>query len=181
MKVTTVKIIATVSVVFAIVACYFIWHNFLNSGLKEKDSENNIVQSEQLFYLHSDNSFGFQFPSNLKFSNLIGEVNGEVVETVLFTGGKTEQGFQIHITQYDSGVVTSRAIAAENPQLTISDVFDIAIGNIPAVAFVAEEKGSSLKTREVWFERNGKLYQVSGYSENDEELTNILVTWNWNE
>lgn len=161
---------------------------FLHASLWNKDGSPEVrrhADTEEAtpttaLYLHSDTSFEFTFPSDLKFSNLVGGEDQATTETVLFSSLEKNKGFQIFIAPYSSTApLTIESIAANNKTMQIFDPGQVTINGEPGVIFLAGEKGSTATTREVWFTHQGKIYQISTYPDFEKTVLMILPTWKW--
>ena len=116
--------------------------------------------------------FSFKYPEGFtprEFSDELGDV--VVVEK------SGEEGFQVFVTPFDEpGPVTPERILLDVPEMIIESPQSVNIAGVETLVFFTPEEGLG-KTREVWFVREGHLYQVSARSEFDAELSKIMATW----
>ena len=145
------------------------------------DMATNSKQSrDTLPYLHSDNSFMFHFPDDLKFTNSVEDVDGETQETVIFNSADPKREFQIFIAPFDSKSPFSiEDIKGSNTELEISDLKNLIVGGEKVLSFLSKIKGSNFSTLEIWLTHEGKIYQISTYPEFEGELLDILPSWRW--
>lgn len=145
------------------------------SGLEHGDPSSKKV------YLHGDNSFTFSFPGDFNFSNLAETTDsGAQAETVLFVGNSASRNFQIHISAYtEKAPITAELIKRDIPDLLIESPEKVGVGGAQGVAFISGPKDGTLRTREIWFSYNGKLYQISTYKDFDNQMVDILSSWKW--
>lgn len=134
----------------------------------EEDSANNL-------YADSQYNFSFQYPKSFtatKFSDQ------EDTSTILVQGEGGKTGFQIFISWFDEpGPITKERILQDLPDLTIKNPEQRVLKNgIPALIFFSEE-ASLGKTREIWFVKDGYLYQVTATKEIDSLVAQIVGTW----
>jgi len=93
----------------------------------------------------------------------------------VFESADGAAGFQVFTMAY-SGPLTPDALKAEIPDLAMNDVENVTVGVEPALAFDSHD-GDIGDTFEVWFVRDGVLYQVMTYRSLDAWLRDILATW----
>lgn len=150
------------------------------STMQTTDTEHGDPSSKKV-YLHGDNSFTFSFPGDFNFSNLAETTeSGAQAETVLFVGSDANRNFQIHISSYnDKAPITAEMIKRDIPDLLIESPERIGVDGAQGVAFISGPKDGTLRTREIWFAYNGKLYQISTYQDFDNQMVDILASWKW--
>lgn len=134
------------------------------------------VDSTTNTFTHKKYNFSFNYPSNIKTSNF-NEGDGE---QILFQGDNNEW-FQIYITPWDEeGDITAERIKQDLPDIVITSPQKAILGpkqkeGIGPHALIFYSKDSSLgDTREVWFVRNGNLYQITTYKKLDTMIGQIL-------
>jgi hypothetical protein len=127
---------------------------------------------------YTNERYGFSFEHPPKFS--INEIKDGVDTTIVFQGEKSENGFQIYILPYGGEQITPERIRTDVPGGLKGEAVEVIIGgNIRALAFWGESPGIG-KTREVWFIRNGYLYEFTAYANFDAELAAIMNTLTFN-
>jgi len=104
---------------------------------------------------------------------------GGGAQTVIFEDAVAGQGFQIFIVPYDGAQVSEERFLKDVPsgvrrELTVAD-----IGGVSASAFYSTDALLG-ETREVWFTRNGYLFEVTAPAVLDTWLAQILDTWQFN-
>ena len=137
--------------------------------------------STKKVYLHSDSSFTFSIPGDFNYSNLAETQDGGAqAESVIFVGNSASRNFQIHISDYgDNTPLTPQIILKDIPDLLIESPEKIAVGGSQGIVFISGPKDGTLRTREIWFTHNGKLFQISTYKDFDNQMVDILSTWKW--
>jgi len=134
----------------------------------KEDEKNNV-------YTDSQYGFSFQYPKSFtatKFSDQ------EQTATILVQGEGGKTGFQIFIAPFDEpGPITKERILQDLPDMKITNAENRVLKNgIPALIFFSEETSLG-KTREIWFIKNGYLYQITATKEIDSLVAQIVATW----
>jgi hypothetical protein len=141
----------------------------------EEDEKNNIFADSQY-------GFSFQYPKSFtatKFSDQ------EQTATILVQGKNPsavsgQAGFQVFIAPFDDepGLPTKERILQDVPEMKITSFENRVLKNgVPAIIFFNEGTSSLGKTREIWFIKNGYLYQVSTTAALDSLVAQIIATW----
>ena len=97
------------------------------------------------------------------------------VKRILAEGKNEHEGFEITIFPFDeTGPLTPDRIKQDVPDIEISNSEDTTIAdNIPALAFNSSDEGIG-QTFEVWFVKDGQLFQVVTWPSYRETLLEIL-------
>jgi hypothetical protein len=101
-------------------------------------------------------------------------------DVLVFQNDNKSWGFQISIRAFDEpGQLTETRIRKDIPssQMVIDSAEQIAIGQdgYPALTFYSQDAALD-DTREIWFVRNGYIFQISGYAKNESWLLQIVDT-----
>ncbi len=195
------RIIAIIVVLVAVAAgAYLMWSRggLTSLNLGSSNSENqgdagapagkeSVDMSET--YTSPDYGFSFKYPKGFNATELSDD-NGD---TVLVQQSASDQksyeveprkGFQVYITPFDEAEpLTAARILEDLPASEVIDPKDVLIGEgktINAVIFLSTNPSFG-KTREVWFIREGFLYQVTTYEGQDDFIGPILETFTFNE
>ncbi len=96
--------------------------------------------------------------------------------TIVFENAEGNKGFQIFIVPYKENQISAERFKMDVPSGVIKDKSDILIGGAPATMFYSTNAVMG-DTREVWFIKNGFLYEVTTYKELDAWLSGIMQTW----
>ena len=116
----------------------------------------------------------FSYPANFGLEQ--NQQNSSVIVSVV--DAKTSVGFQVEASPFDDAdtTITIDRIRRDLPDLAISQAEPINIaGSKPGLAFVSTH-GSQL-TREVWFAKDGYIYQITAPLEFDAVTKKMLTTW----
>jgi len=126
-------------------------------------------------YRNSRYHFKLNFPSALKHREY-DEGNGAM--TIIFEDPANNYGFQIFIVPYDLNYVSADRIKLDLPSGVVKDQFEVMIDDAEGAIFTSQNPVMG-ETREVWFIKDGYLYEVTTYLELDPWLSQIMATWQW--
>ncbi len=134
----------------------------------KEDSANNV-------FIDSQYGFSFQYPKDFTATKFR---EGEDGDTILIQKKDGKSGFQIFISPFDEpGPLTKERILRDLPDLKIESAENRVLKNgIPALIFFSEEPSLG-RTREIWFVKNGSLYQVTTTVDLDGLVAQIMATW----
>lgn len=122
-------------------------------------------------YINDKFNFSLEYPEELTVSEYA-EVGG--AQTITFQKGDELYGFQIFITPYDKKEITKERILLDIPSGRVENPLEVVIGdNIQALAFLSSNSAMG-DTREVWFIKNGHLFEITTYISQDAWLAEIL-------
>lgn len=124
-------------------------------------------------YKNQYHRFEIVYPQDLQVQEYV-EANKD--RTIVFEAEKHETGFQIYITPYAGTNVTREQFLKDQPSGVYKEPTDIWVGDTPAIMFYGEADLMG-ETREIWFIRDGFLYEVTTYKGLDMWLVNIMKTW----
>jgi len=132
----------------------------------KEDSKNNVFTDTQY-------GFSFQYPKDFTVTKFQ-EGEGDTILIQQKEGG----GFQVFISPFDEeGPLTKERVLQDLPDLKIENAENRVLKNgIPALIFFSQEESLG-KTREVWFIKNGNLYQVTTTADLDSLVAQIIATW----
>jgi hypothetical protein len=131
-------------------------------------------------YAHSLIGFSFTYPETLSISSF-GSMHEEGGETVLLQGDGGAKGLQILITSFDEDIsLAEERIHRDIPDLAMSDVSTRTLGTgdrtAQAVIFTSENSFMG-KSKEAWFVREKRLYQISAPESAQEVFVKALDSW----
>ena len=86
------------------------------------------------------------------------------------------RSFQIYITPYGKDHIDAEQFLRDQPSGVREGEQQIAIDGVPAVVFGGKNDAMG-ETREVWFIKDGLLYEVTTYRELDAWLAEIMTSW----
>jgi hypothetical protein len=138
-----------------------------------------LSEHEQRF-VHPRYGFTLDVPRYLTITRID---EGQSTETIIFEPGEgtdpTLPRFQIFITPYFEKTITEARLKKDIPSGVVRQYTDVVIGrmeNIPAALFASSDALLG-DTREVWFLRNGYLFEVTTRAAHDAWLASILNSW----
>jgi hypothetical protein len=133
------------------------------------------ISDSQNFLAYEDSAYGFRvgYPKDLELQ-IFDEADGSRV--VVFGGDSPGLGFQVFIVPYSENVITEERFKIDAPSGVMIEPIDISIDGAPAKAFIGYNEMMG-ETRDVWFIKNGYLYEVTTYKALDSWLGEIMTTW----
>lgn len=117
--------------------------------------------------------FGIHFPENFS-AREYKESDGAL--SVVFENPQKGEGFQIYVVPYDKDHITDEQFRKDISSGVMKEPTDIIVAGVPATMFFSENSIMG-ETREVWFIKNGLLYEVVTYKALDSWLGTIMQTW----
>ena len=112
------------------------------------------------------------YPDDLK----VKEYTGGSDSTITFNNEKTGKGFQIFVIPYKEDKITPEQFKKDLPSGVVENPTEILIDGLNATMFYGKDATMG-DTREVWFIKNGFLYEVTTYKDLDAWLSSIMQTW----
>ena len=162
-----------------------------NESLKPSEGASANLTEE---YVSPDYGFSFKYPKGFNATELDDDSGDTVLVQKSASDPRADQrptpldqdltgqvsGFQVYITPFDEAEpLTGARILQDLPPSEVIDPKDVLIGEgkaINAVIFLSTNPSFG-KTREVWFIREGFLYQVTTYEGQDNLIGPILETF----
>ena len=151
-------------------------------SVPEQKKDNKIPAGNHV-YRDSVRKFSFAYPEDTTATHF---KEGDEGETILVrekdgnnnSPANKKKEFQIFISAFDeSSPLTKQRILKDVPDLKIENPQDLILnGNTPALMFFSDNPSIG-STREVWFVRNGELYQIATHAELDAWFAGIMSTW----
>jgi len=180
-------------VIFA-VSAFFVYHRFKKPAVSQKtenipaaeeSNQDEIISKTSKTFTHPDFGFSFAYPDNFALKRFPGD--GE--DSIVVQGKDGKNGLQMMISAYDEKDDLSLAsVKNAAGELTIGDEKEITIGaknDIKAFSFTltnpdADPGDVSGTLNEIWFTRDGKLYQISSYPDFAGYMEKILQSFSFN-
>lgn len=123
-------------------------------------------------YQNTERGFLLAYPSNMK-GRQVNEGGGAV--TLAFENIEKALGFQMFIVPYDEPAITEERFKQDIPSGVRENVEKVFIDGTEGVAFDSED-GVLGPTKEVWFIRDGYLYEVTAPKSQERLLSDVLLT-----
>lgn len=118
--------------------------------------------------------FSLLYPDDLR----VKEYNEGRGTTIIFENAKKNKGFQIFAVPYLEDYIIPERFKSDVPSGAIKGQTDILIDGARATMFYSENTAMG-ETREVWFIKNGFLYEVTTYRDLDAWLSAIMKNWDF--
>ena len=116
--------------------------------------------------------FSILFPKDLS----VKEYDEGAGSLIVFEDAAGEKGFQVYVVPYDKEKISKEQFTMDVPSGVMEEPTEIVIDGTHAAMFLS--KNAILgDTREVWFIKNGFLYEVTTYKALDTWLANIMKSW----
>ncbi len=124
-------------------------------------------------YKNTQYGFSLYYPSDLQVSE-----NNESAGayTISFENANYSKGFEIFVTPYAERQVSRERFKMDEPSGVMQEPTSIVLDNAPATMFFGSN-GVMGDTREVWFIKNGFLFEIATYKNADSWLSQIMATW----
>jgi len=184
------KIISIVGILLALIILGWVifYFNFSNTNTKSEDTiaENPASFSEVTksktgrevpsgFKEYKTNRFKFSilYPEDLNLKE-IGEKG--VGATFTFTHPKEERGFQIFVVPYTEAQVSEEQFKKDLPSGIRADLQNITVDGAVGASFHSTDMKLG-ETFEIWFVKNGFLYEVTTLKALSGWLQEIMKTW----
>jgi len=158
------KIIPTLVVIAVAMGVY--WYSSSTITLSD-------VQRPERQYKNITRGFTLNYPESLSFKEYD---EGGGTYTIVFEDEAGEKGFQIFFTPYSEDTITESRILKDVPSGEFSEPTEVVLGD-GTHALVFFSNGSFGELREVWFVKDGFLYEVTTYKDLDTWLDEIMKTW----
>jgi len=117
--------------------------------------------------------FSLTYPKDLQVREYD---DGTSASTITFEDAAGKNGFQIFIVPYAENQITPQQFKKDVPSGVMKEPTDIIIGGERATMFYSQDLVKN-KTREVWFIKDGFLYEITTDAALDNWLAQILSTW----
>jgi len=96
--------------------------------------------------------------------------------TITFQNVDTAEGFQLFIVPHPEEQVTPARFMQDNPSGIRENLQNVTIDGAVGASFYSENQMLG-QTAEVWFVKNGLLYEVTTLKPLDSWLSQILASW----
>lgn len=174
-------IVIAVLVVFAGAAGYGTYKFFAGidwgdivEGSIVKDSRYREVPEGYYEYRTVSYHFSILFPQEMQVKEFGG--NGDSLTVTFEEPAGDKRSFQIFATPYNHPAVSGERFRMDNPSGLYQDPVDVTIAGVRGTIFYSYNPQMG-NTREVWFIRNGILYEVNAKRELDEWLAGHMKSW----
>jgi hypothetical protein len=125
-------------------------------------------------YLAQAYHFSVVYPSALSVREQAPEKGGPL--GVLFTDASGAPVVRIYVLPYSEGAITSQRIALDLPSGVVEEQVGVRVGGVEGIMFRSADQALG-DTREVWFIRQGLLYEIDAPLSRDSDLQALMRTW----
>lgn len=125
-------------------------------------------------YINETYGFSLEYPKGL----VIKEFNEEGdARTVVFQKPGEKIGFQVYVTPYTEDTITGERILLDVPSGVIEDLKEEQFRKDLRIAtFISQASPLVGRSREIWFLKNGYLFEFTAYLEAEDMLRETLKT-----
>lgn len=102
--------------------------------------------------------------------------DGTSASTITFESATGTRGFEIFVVPYGKDFISTEQFKKDAPSGVMNQPLDVIVDGTRATMFYGKNAVMG-DTREVWFIKNGYLYEISTYRNLDEWLSKIMETW----
>ncbi len=123
---------------------------------------------------YTNTKYGFSF--NLPSLYIPRMQSYDETADILTFDAAGDNSFQIFIMAYDEPAINPERIKIDVPDIVIKNARAGTLDGAEALVFESFEESLG-ETYEVWFARDGYLYQMMTYADKAEEVNKVLGTW----
>jgi hypothetical protein len=145
----------------------------LHSGIGK--TSGRPVPSDAAEYYNPYYHLSLLYPSFLKVGEHA-EAGNAITLTFEDIQPKTIQGFQVFIVPFSGSQITEERFKEDNPSGVRNNLKNISVDGATGASFYSNDYILG-DTYEVWFLRNGYLYEVNTFKESAAWLDAIVQTW----
>lgn len=124
------------------------------------------------FYLNRLLKFSIVYPGNLD----IYEYGQGNTSTIVFEDVSTQEGFQVFVVPYTEQVISEERFTMDVPSGIMENPVDILVDGVKATMFFSHNSLLG-ETREVWFIKDGFLYEITARKDLDQWLSYVISNW----
>jgi hypothetical protein len=122
-------------------------------------------------YIDPDYDFSFHYPKDFVISTF----QEDPGETIVAKHPRFQLGFQIFVTPFEEeNPITKERILRDVPSLTIKDEVEFSLDDGTSAFRFSSEDSSLGETREIWFSRDGNLFQIMLFSSSPKRLDSLV-------
>ena len=124
-------------------------------------------------YRNEEYHFSLQYPGDIPVKEYKEE---GAAMTITFQPGNGEPGFQVFVQHNNGAQITDERFRIDEPSGVMKEPVDFTLDGTPARTFYGYDTLIG-DTREIWFIKDGFLYEITTYKALDSWLTQIIQTW----
>lgn len=128
-------------------------------------------------YYNERYGFSFKTPEGARIHE---RKEGADAATIRVENEKEEKGFQVFVLAYAKDVISEERFRMDLPSGVREQEEAILLDGVPATTFVSKDATLGT-TREIWFLRQGYLYEITAPISSEVWLQEVLLTWKFEE
>ena len=144
------------------------------SALNSK-KEQEIIPAGYKKYQNAKYGFSILYPETLAQKEID---EGGNASTITFQNPAEGKGFQIFVVPYEGEQVSEERFRQDIPSHVRKNTEEVIVDGGKGAAFYSTDLGLG-DTREVWFIKNGYLFEVTTLKALEADLLEMLRTWEW--
>ncbi|HVZ76269.1 MAG TPA: hypothetical protein VG934_03330 [Candidatus Paceibacterota bacterium] len=155
---------------------FFTHHSSSNTNVPFGQMTTPPVQQAPAGYkeYHSDlYRFSIIYPDDLAFLAYPEAAGGG---TFTFENDSQGRGFQVYVTPFQGSQITDERFKADDPSGVRDNLQNITVDGAVGASFYGKDKALG-DTAEIWFLREGYLYEVTTLKATADLLTSVMQTW----
>ncbi len=162
-------------IIFLLIALALMSFLFIKGDDAEvvKESVQTVVPAGWREYRSDKYKFGVSYPKEIKASEYD---EGGGASTIIYEDVKNVQGFQVFVTPYQETQVSIEKFKSDVPSGAMKEPREVLVASSTATAFYNNHPILG-ELFEVWFIKNGFLYEVTTLKSLEPLLTEIIKTW----
>src|SRR3989344_2386036 len=137
------------------------------------EEEQKIIPAGYKKYIHATYGFSILYPEALAQKEID---EGGNASTIIFQNPAEGKGFQIFVVPYKGEQVSEEQFRRDIPSGVRQNTEEVIVSGAKGAAFYSKDALLG-DTREVWFIKNGYLYEVTTLKLLEADLLEVLSTW----
>ena len=143
------------------------------SALTFEKEEQEIIPASYKKYQNAKYGFSILYPETLAQKEID---EGGNASTITFQNPAAGEGFQIFVVPFQGEQVSEERFRRDIPSGVKKNIEAVIVDGANGVAFYSTDLGLG-ETREVWFIKNGYLFEVTTLKILEADLLEVLRTW----
>lgn len=132
-----------------------------------------LAPQGQKEYRNGEYRFALFYPTEL---SVISYDEGSGASSFTFMNSDSSEGFQVFVVPYGERQVSAARFKLDEPSGVLKEPIQVVVDNSPATMFFGQNATMG-ETREVWFIKNGYLFEVTTYKALDQWLSEVMKSW----
>ena len=137
------------------------------------EKEQEIIPAGYKKYQNAKYGFSILYPETLAQKEID---EGGNASTITFQNPAEGKGFQIFVVPYSGGQISEERFRSDVPSGVRKNIEEVTVDGAKGAAFYSMDAFLG-ETREVWFIKNGYLFEVTTLKALEADLLEVLRTW----